>query len=240
MSGLRGAVADYLTVRRTLGFKLAGAGLLLEQFVDFADAADTDTITTQLAVQWATLPSGSSATWHGHRQVVDLVWWQRGLVVGAIAARYKGYRYPIEVIGHAVWLYHRFALSLRDVEELMLARGVVVSYETIRSWCAKFGPDYAARLRRRRPRPGDKWHLDEVFVKINGTTHYLWRAVDQHGNVLDILVQSRRNALAAKRFFRKLLKGLRYVPRVIVTDKLASYQLAASSSYLRMLVAQSM
>ena len=111
MSGLRGAVADYLTVRRTLGFKLAGAGLLLEQFVDFADAADTDTITTQLAVQWATLPSGSSATWHGHRQVVDLVWWQRGLVVGAIAARYKGYRYPIEVIGHAVWLYHRFGVS---------------------------------------------------------------------------------------------------------------------------------
>ena len=145
----------------------------------------------------------------------------------AIAARYKGYRYPIEVIGHAVWLYHRFALSLRDVEELMLARGVVVTYETIRSWCAKFGPDYAARLRRWRPRPGDKWHLDEVFVKINGTTHYLWRAVDQHGNVLDILVQSRRNAVAAKRFFRKLLKGLRYVPRVIVTDKLASYQVAA-------------
>jgi len=145
----------------------------------------------------------------------------------AIAARYKGYRYPIEVIGHAVWLYHRFALSLRDVEELMHARGVVVTHETIRSWCAKFGPDYAAQLRRRRPRPGDKWHFDEVFVKINGTTHYLWRAVDQHGNVLDILVQSRRNAVAAKRFFRKLLKGLRYVPRVIVTDKLASYQVAA-------------
>ena len=105
----------------------------------------------------------------------------------AIAARHKGYRYPIEVIGHPVWLYHRFTLSLRDVEELMLARGVVVTYETIRSWCAKFGPDYAAQLRRRRPRPGDKWHLDEVFVKINGTTHYLWRAVDQHGDVLDIL-----------------------------------------------------
>ena len=117
-------------------------------------------------------------------------------------------------------------LSLRDVEDLMLARGVVVTYETIRSWCAKFGPDYAAQLRRRRPRPGDKWHLDEVFVKINGTTHYLWRAVDQHGDVLDILVQSRRNAVAAKRFFRKLLKGLRYVPRVLVTDKLASYQVA--------------
>jgi DDE domain len=131
----------------------------------------------------------------------------------AIAARYKGYRYPIEVIGHAVWLYHRFALSLRDVEELMLARGVVVTYETIRSWCAKFGPAYAAQLRRRRPRPGDKWHLDEVFVKINGATYYLWRAVDEHGDVLDILVQSRRNAVAAKRFFRKLRKGLRYVPR---------------------------
>ena len=128
----------------------------------------------------------------------------------AIAARYKGYRYPIEVIGHAVWLYHRFALSLRDV--LMLARGVVVSYETIRSWCAKFGPDYAAQLRRRRPRPGDKWHLDEVFVKIHGTTHYLWRAVDQHGTVLDILVQNRRNTKATKRFFKKLLKGLQYVP----------------------------
>jgi len=149
------------------------------------------------------------------------------LVVVAIARRYKGYRYPIEVIGHAVWLYHRFALSLRDVEELMWARGVVVSYETIRSWCARFGPDYANKLRRRRPGPSDKWHLDEVFVKINGITHYLWRAVDQHGNVLDILVQSRRNAKAAKRFFRKLLKGLRYVPRVLMTDKLASYGVAA-------------
>ena len=145
----------------------------------------------------------------------------------AIAARYKGYRYPIEVIGHAVRLYHRFALSLRDVEELMLARGVAVTHETIRSWCAKFGPDYAARLRRRRPRLGDKWHFDEVLVKINGTTHCRWCVVDQHGNVLDILVQSRRNAVAAKLFFRKLLKGLRSVPRVIVTDRLASYQVAA-------------
>ena len=125
----------------------------------------------------------------------------------AIAARYKGYRYPIEVIGHAVWLYHRFTLSLRDAEELMLARGVVVTYETIRSRCAKFGPDYAAQLRRWRPRPGDKWHLDEVFVKINGTTHYLWRAVDQHGDVLDILVQSRRNAVAANTVFPQAAQG---------------------------------
>src|SRR6185437_8017598 len=89
----------------------------------------------------------------------------------------------------------------------MLARGVAVTYETIRSWCAKFGPDYANRLRRRRARPGDKWHLDEVFIRINGTIHYLWRAVDQDGRVLDILVQSRRNAVAATKFFRKLLRA---------------------------------
>ena len=108
----------------------------------------------------------------------------------------------------------------------MLARGVAVSYETIRAWCAKFGQAYANQLRRRRPRPGDKWHLDEVFVNINGTIHYLWRAVDQHGNVLDVLVQPRRNAVAAKRFFHRLLKGLQYVPRVIVTDGLSSYQVA--------------
>ena len=139
---------------------------------------------------------------------------------------YKGPRYPAEIIAHCVWLYHRLPLSFREVEELMLVRGVIVTYETIRQWCAKFGPVYAAGLRRRQPRPGDKWHLDEVFVKINGTIHYLWRAVDQHGNVLDVLVQPRRNATAAKRFFRKLLKGLQYVPRVIVTDGLSSYQVA--------------
>jgi len=103
---------------------------------------------------------------------------------------------------------------------------VAVTCETIGSWWAKFGPHDAARVRRRRPGPGDTWHVDEVLVTINGTTHYLWRAVDQHGDVLDILVQSRRNAVAAKRFFRTLLKGLRYVPRVLVTDKLASYQVA--------------
>ena len=143
-----------------------------------------------------------------------------------LSGRTKGHRYPVEIIAHCVWLYHRFPLSFREVEELMLVRGVAVSYETIRRWCAKFGPAYANQLRRRQPRPGDKWHLDEMFVKINGITGYLWRAVDQHGNVLDVLVQSRRNAKAAKRFFRKLLKGLRYVPRVLVTDKLASYGVA--------------
>ena len=122
---------------------------------------------------------------------------------------YKGHRYAVEIINHCVWLYFRFPLSFREVEELMLARVVVVSYETIRRWCAKFGQAYANRLRARRPRPGDKWHLDEVFIRINGRLCYLWRAVDQHGNVLDVLVQSHRNAVSAKRFFRKLLKGLR-------------------------------
>ena len=143
-----------------------------------------------------------------------------------LSGRTKGHRYPVEIINHCVWLYFRFPLSFREVEELMLVRGVAVSYESIRRWCAKFGQAYANQLRRRRPRPGDKWHLDEVFVGINGRLRYLWRAVDQHGNVLDVLVQSRRNAVAAKRFFRKLLKGLRYVPRVLVTDKLGSYQVA--------------
>jgi putative transposase len=102
-------------------------------------------------------------------------------------------------------------------------RGILVSYEAIRKWCRKFGQQYANQLRRRRPRPGDKWHLDEVFLTINGQHHYLWRAVDQDGHVLDILVQRRRDKIAAKTFFRKLLKGMRYVPRVIVTDQLRSY-----------------
>ena len=119
---------------------------------------------------------------------------------------YKGHRYPAEIIAHCVWLYHRFPLSFREVEELMVVRGVIVTYETIRQWCAKFGPVYAAGLRRRQPRPGDKWHLDEVFLTITGRRQYLWRAVDRDGNVLDILVQPRRDAKAAKRFFRKLLK----------------------------------
>jgi putative transposase len=146
--------------------------------------------------------------------------------VRAATASYRGHRFPVEIINHCVWLYFRFPLRFREVEELMLARGIVLSYETIRRRCAKFGQAYANQLRQRRPCPGDKWHLDEVFVNINGITHYLWRAVDQHGNALDVLVQSRRNAKAAKRFFGKLLKGLRYLPRVLVTDKLASYGVA--------------
>ena len=118
------------------------------------------------------------------------------------------HRFPAEIISHAVWLYHVFSLSLRDVELLLAERGIVVSYETVRRWCKKFGASFADRLRRRRPRPGDKWHLDEVFIRIQGVQHYLWRAVDQDGVVLDILVQARRDGNAAKRFFRRLLKGL--------------------------------
>ncbi|MFI5436102.1 IS6 family transposase [Rhodococcus baikonurensis] len=146
--------------------------------------------------------------------------------VDSTRSPYKRHRYPAEIIAHCVWLYCRFALSLRDVEELMLARGIVVSHETIRTWCAKFGPEYARGLRRRAPEHGDTWFLDEVFVKIGGIRKYLWRAVDQEGNVLDILVQSRRNAKAAKRFFGKLMRKQARVPRVLVTDKLASYVVA--------------
>ena len=105
------------------------------------------------------------------------------------------------IISHAVWLYFRFTLSYRDAEEMLFARGIVVSYEAIRKWCRKFGQDYANQIRRRRPKTGDKWHLDEVFLTINGKRYYLWRAVDQDDNVLDILVQSRRNRKAAKKFF---------------------------------------
>ncbi|MDV6277851.1 IS6 family transposase [Rhodococcus erythropolis] len=139
---------------------------------------------------------------------------------------YKGYRFPREIISHCVWLYHRFTLSLREIELLMATRGIEVTYETIRTWCTRFGPEYARRLRRHQPQAGDKWHLDEVFVNIGGVRKYLWRAVDQHGNVLDILIQSRRDGRAATRFFRTLLKKQGRRPRVLVTDKLASYRVA--------------
>ena len=136
---------------------------------------------------------------------------------------YPGYRYPKTLIGYVVWLYHSFMLSLRDVSEVLLARGIELSYETIREWGIKFGPIYAKAIKRRAPQRGDKWHLDEMCLVMNGKKHWLWRAVDQEGYELDILLQSRRNKKAAKRFFRKLLKGLHYVPRVIITDKLKSY-----------------
>ena len=138
---------------------------------------------------------------------------------------YYRHRYPIQVISYCVWLYYRFSLSYRDVEELMAERGVVVTYETIRRWCQKFGHAYARQLRSKRGRLGDTWHLDEVFPRINGKLQYLWRAVDQDGEVLDIL-QPKRDKRAAKRFLRKLLKELRYAPGTIITDKLGSYAAA--------------
>ena len=142
------------------------------------------------------------------------------------APSYHGYRFPPEIISHAVWLYHRFCVSFRDVEELLAQRGITVSYEAIRLWCIKFGPEYARRLKRRQGRLGDTWHLDEVFIKIQGERQYLWRAVDQDGDVIDILVQPRRDQKAAQRFFRKLLKGQGRPPWQLVTDKLRSYSAA--------------
>ena len=137
-------------------------------------------------------------------------------------SRLKGFRFPRSVIGYAVWAYHRFALSLRDVEDLLASRGIAVSYETIRDWVARFGVQFARKVRRDRPEPADKWYLDEVVVAIKGKKHWLWRAVDANGDVLDILIQSRRNKAAAMRFFRKLFKTWGQ-PRVIITDKLRSY-----------------
>jgi putative transposase len=139
---------------------------------------------------------------------------------------YAGYRFPGEIISHAVWLYFRFPLSLRMVEEMLAARGIAVSHETVRQWARKFGQGFANQIRRRLPCAGDKWHLDEVCLMIRGTKHWLWRAVDQDGVVLDVLVQSRRDKKAAKRLLRKLLKKQCRAPRVMVTDKLASYNAA--------------
>lgn len=133
----------------------------------------------------------------------------------------KGFRFPRSVIGYAVWAYHRFALSLRDVEDFLAPRGITVSHETIRDWVDRLGVQFAAKLQRDRPHPADKWHLDEVIVLFNGPKHWLWRAVDANGDVLEILAQSCRNTVAAKWFFRKLLKFWGQ-PRVMVTDKLRS------------------
>jgi putative transposase len=140
--------------------------------------------------------------------------------------QYKRHRFPPEIIQHAVWLYYRFNLSHRDIEDLLAVRGIVVSYESVRLWCNKFGPKYARRLKRRHQGFGDTFFIDEVFVKIDGKQHYLWRAVDQDGEVIDVFLQSRRDGKAAKRFFRRLLKTHRSEPRKIVTDKLRSYGVA--------------
>lgn len=136
---------------------------------------------------------------------------------------FKRHRFPPQIIAHVVWLYVRFNLSLREVEELMLERGVDISYETIRRWTIKFGPQIAHVLRRRQPRPGDVWHLDKVVVKIAGRSYWLWRAVDQNGAVLEEILQPKRDKRAAKRLLVKLMKRWGFVPKRIITDKLRSY-----------------
>ena len=139
---------------------------------------------------------------------------------------YKRHRFPPDIISYAVWLYFRFNLSHRDIEDLLAQRGITVSREAIRLWCIKFGALYARRLKRKHRGYGDTFYIDEVFVKINGKQHYLWRAVDQDGEVVDVFLQARRDGAAAKRFFKRLLKSHGGEPRKIVTDKLRSYGVA--------------
>ena len=139
---------------------------------------------------------------------------------------YKRHRFPSEIISYAVWLYYKFNLSHRDIEDLLAQRGINVSYESIRLWCNKFGPKYARRLKRRHQGYGDTFFIDEVFVKIGGKQCYLWRAVDQDGEVVDVFLQARRDGKAAKHFFRRLLRSHQGEPRKIVTDKLRSYGVA--------------
>ncbi len=139
---------------------------------------------------------------------------------------YKQYQYPVEIIQYSVWLYYRFNLSQRDIEDLLAERGIFVSYESIRLWCNKFGPKYANRLKRKHQGYGDTFFIDEVFVKIGGKQHYLWRAVDQDGEVIDVFLQKRRDGAAAKRFFKRILEKHRREPRKITTDKLKSYGVA--------------
>ena len=136
---------------------------------------------------------------------------------------YRRHRFPPQIIAHVVWLYVRFNLSLREAEEMMLARGVDVSYETIRRCSVKSGPLIAHALRGRQPRPGDVWHLDEVVVKIAGRSYWLWRAVDQHSVALEEILQSRRDKRGAKRLLVKLMKRWGFVPKRIITDKLRTY-----------------
>ena len=140
---------------------------------------------------------------------------------------YDGYRFPPAIIQQGIWLYFRFTLSFRDVEDLLAERGITVSYETVRRWVNHFGPMIAADLRKRRPKPYTTWHLDEVYLKISGRMVYLWRAVDAEGEVLDVLVQSKRNKHAALKLMRKLLKKCGFVPDRLITDDLRSYRAAA-------------
>ncbi|MCP5091514.1 MAG: IS6 family transposase [Gammaproteobacteria bacterium] len=142
------------------------------------------------------------------------------------ANTYKRYRFPSDIISYAVWLYYRFNLSYRDIEDLLAERGINVTYETIRLWCIKSDSKYVIRLKRKHQGYGDTLFIDEVFIRIDGKQHYLWRAVDQDGEVVDVFLQKRRDGAAAKRFFTRLLKIHQGEPRKIVTDKLRSYGVA--------------
>src|SRR5271170_6528401 len=158
--------------------------------------------------------------------------WPCRVSVGSVASSmteigYSGYRFPPEIIHQSIWLYLRFTLSFRDVEDLLAERGISVSYETVRRWVNHFGPMIAANLRKRRPRPHSIWHLDEAYLKIDGRMVYLWRAVDAESEVLDVLVQSKRNMHAALKLMRKLLKKYAFVPERMTTDDLRSYGAAA-------------
>ena len=146
---------------------------------------------------------------------------------------YRRHRFPPEVISHAVWLYFRFPLSLRMVEETLAERGICVSYETVRRWAMKFGEAFSDQIRQRAPARGDKWHLDEVVISIAGEPYWLWRAIDQNGFVLDVLVQRRRDTHAARRLLTKLLKAAGSPPRVMITDKLRSHAAARVKLDLR-------
>lgn len=137
---------------------------------------------------------------------------------------YKHYRYPIAIISHAVWCYYRFSLSFRDVEELLACRGIYVTYESIRQWSTKWGTTYANRLKKRKMQTGSRWHIDEMCITIRGEKHWLFRAVDEQGYELDIMVQPKRDKKSVIRFFKKLLKGSHYIPKIVVTDKLSSYK----------------
>ena len=139
---------------------------------------------------------------------------------------YTLHRFHPDIIRRTVWTYFRFNLSFRDVEDLMIERGVDVSYETIRRWVDKFGSTYARRIKSRSECPSSVWHLDEIYTKINGKMVYLWRAVDDEGTVLDVVVQRRRNTKAATRLLRKLLRNQGIRPTRIVTDRLSSYSAA--------------
>jgi putative transposase len=187
-------------------------------------ALEAKLATPSKALNNSRLPSSK-----GHRQLGDAqgcrarLGWIIGRMTSAPRSPYAGYRFPAEIVSYAVWLYFRFPLSLRMVEYMLAARGIAVGHETVRQWALKFGQAIANRIRRRQPQAGDKWHLDEVVLKIAGVKHWLWRAVDQTGVVLDVLVQSRRDKHAAKRLLRKLSKKQMRPPRVTIADKLASY-----------------